>query len=604
MSNIKTNQSLGYKTILCILSLVIFFYSCDSKKNRLSINAAPQEFHILKTDTVAYSVKLIKDKFYSFNIDQKGIDLVVYLVNSKNEIVKEKDSPNGRNGAEQFYFYCENQDEYQLQIKPLNENENSKEGKYSVAISEVSTETEISLSEPQYLEDFKIFRGIFEKANSGLYRYHSKKEVDSVFSINKSKIGGKTTYLEFQNLIWNVIDYTGSCHNNLRFPKYLKTLLFRKDIFFPVPLKFLDKKLYSNCNYKGIPSGAEIISVNKIAATQFANKISRFRSTDGFNETSKFNFIQTNLAPFYIYKAYGEQDEFVIEYKYDTNVKSVTVKGVNYATYKDNYNKRYSKKYEEKIQDDYHYEYIDSLDVGLLSVKSFAVGQKGNESYSKYKSFLDTVFISLKNKKNLIVDLRRNGGGSGDALMLLTTYLSNRIVKENVSAYTIFNKIPYPEFYKGSIKQSEDFLLDYVTEFNNGKYYQNQKFNPEWKPNKNRFQKNFILLIDPFVASAASHFSAHIKSDKRAIVIGEETGGTYYGHTGHLPATYELPNSKLGLNFSVVNLEQDVVKLKDEEFGNGVMPDIKIIQSHKDFLENKDSQLNYALKYIKNKATK
>jgi len=598
MNKVTINKSSRHKTILFSLSLIVLFCSCGNNKNTVSVGETPQEFSIVKTDSAVYKVKLIKDKFYSFIINQKGIDVVVYLINSKNEIVKEKDSPNGSDGPEQFYFYCEKPDEYQLQIKPLDENENPTKGKYSIAISEVSTETKIVLDKPKCLEDFQTFKGIFEKGNSGLYRYYTKQEVDSVFSINLNKINDKTTYLEFYNLIWNVVDYTGSCHNNLRFPEYLKTLLFRKNIFFPIPLKYIEGKLYSNINSDDIPVGAEIISVNGIKATEFANRISKYRSTDGVNQTSKYNFIQTNWTPFYIYNAYGEKEEFSIKYKYNDETTSVIAKSVNYNTYKDNYSQRYSRAYDEEINGAYQYQYIDSLEVGVLSIKSFNLGEKGNETYNKYDSFLDSVFISLKNKKKLIVDIRGNGGGSADALMLLTSYLSNKNVKENLQAYTLFNKIPYPEFYKGSIQNTEEFLFNYVNEFRNGKYYQNNKFNPDWKPDKNSYQGDFILLIDPFVASAASHFAAHIKSDRRATVIGEETGGGYYGHTGHFPVRYELANSKLDLSFSIVNLEQDVVKLPDQKFGDGVMPDIKIVQSHKDFLENKDTQLHFAIDYI------
>ena len=603
MNKVNINKSSKYIRLLFILSLILFLSSCEHNKSSISINAIPQEFNILIAETATYNVKLIKDKFYSFTINQKGIDVVVYLVNSKNEIVKEKDSPNGSDGPEQFYFYCENQDEYQLQIKPLNENENSLAGKYSIAVSEVSTETKITLDKSDYLEDFQTFRDIFEKANSGLYRYYSKQEVDSVFAINKNKINAETTYLAFYNLIWNVIDYTGSCHNNLRLPEYLKTLLFRKDIFFPIPVKYIDGKLYSNINFDNIPIGAEIVSVNGIKATEFANRISKYRSTDGVNQTSKYNYIQTNRTPFYIYNAYGEKEAFSIAYKYKDATKFVVAKSVNYTKYKDNYSQRYSSAYDEKINDAYQYRYIDSLELGVLSIKSFDIGEKGNETYEKYESFLDTVFTSLKDK-NLIVDVRGNGGGSGDALMLLTSYLSDRSVKENIGAYTLFNEVPYPKLFKGSIQNTEDFLFDYVNEFRNGKFYQNNKFNPDWKPNKNNYQGDFILLIDPFVASAAAHFAAHIKSDRRATVIGEETGGTYYGHTGHFPVTYELPNSKLKLRFSIVNLEQDVIKLADEKFGNGVMPDIKIVQNHTDFLNNKDTQLNFAFELIKKKSQK
>ncbi|WP_054851592.1 S41 family peptidase [Olleya sp. ITB9] len=604
MKKANNYKSYKYKIPLLITSLILLFCSCKNNNNIISIDAPSQEFNISNKDSITHDLKLIKDKFYSFTIYQKGIDVVVYLMNSKNEILQEKNSPNGSYGSEQFYFYCENQDEYKLLIKPLNENKNTSKGKYTLAVSEVSKDTKITLDKSDYLKDFNTFKAIFEKANSGLYRYYSKQEVDSVFSVNKNKINNKTTYQEFYNLVWNVIDYTGSCHNNLRLPKYLKTLLYRKDIFFPIPIKYIDGKLYSNINYNNIPAGAEILSVNGIKATDFSNQISKYRSTDGINQTSKYNFIQTNWAPLYIYHAYGEKNEFNIIYKYNTETTSVVLKSINFNNYLKNYNKRHSKVYDTKVNDAYQYRYIDSLHVGVLSIKSFDLGEKGNESFKKYELFLDSVFISLKDKKNLIVDIRGNGGGSGDALMLLTSYLSNRSVKENIGAYTLFNKIPFPEFYIGSVQNNEKILNDYVDDFKNGKYYQNSKFNPLWKPNKNNYKEHFILLIDPFVASAASHFAAHIKSDKRATIIGEETGGAYYGHTGHFPVLYILPNSKLELSFSVVNLEQDVIKIAEEKFGNGVIPDIEIVQNHEDFMENKDTQLNFAFDFVKKKTQK
>jgi len=602
MKKVKMVHSVRYSIIIWMLVTLVLVCSCQKNKSTFDINKPPQEFSISKTDSSVFILNLIKDKFYNVTIDQKGIDVVVYLENDSNEIVKEKDSPNGKNGEEQFYFYCENEGEYQLKVIPFNDGENPEEGKYTIAISEQDTQTKIDLEASKYEEDFKTFKTIFEKANSGLYRYHSKKEVDSVFLVNQNKINDKTSYLEFYNLIWNVIDYTGSCHNNLGLPQYLKTLIFRKDIFFPIPLKYIEGKLYSNIQEKDIPAGAEIISVNGIASREFVDQILAYRSTDGVNQTAKYNFIQTNWAPLYIYYAYGENDKYTIQYKFNDQIKSIILKGVNFKTYLQNFEKRYSSAYEEQRKEDYHYHDIDSIAAGYMSVKTFDVGEKGDEAYVRYTSFLDSVFTSLQNKKNLIVDIRGNGGGTGDALMVLTTYLSNRSVKENIGAYTLFNKVPYPELYKGSIPNTEDFLSEYVTEFKEGKYYQNPKFNPHWQPNENSFQGNIILLIDPFVASAASHFAAHIKSDQRAIVIGEETGGAYYGHTGHFPVEYELPNSQLLLSFSIVNLEQDVAPLADEKFGNGVIPDIEITQNHKDFLQHRDTQLNFALEYVyKNK---
>jgi len=63
--------------------------------------------------------------------------------------------------------------------------------------------------------------------------------------------------------------------------------------------------------------------------------------------------------------------------------------------------------------------------------------------------------------------------------------------------------------------------------------------------------------------------------------------------------TYELPNSKLRLTFSIVDLEQDVKRLSDQKFGDGVRPDFKVVQSYEDFINNKDTQLNFAVEKVK-----
>lgn len=575
--------------------MIFILSSFQTIEETIIVGQNPREFSITDAMTAYYNVKLQKDKFYSFQVNQKGVDVQVYLESNQNKVLIQKDSPNGSNGLEQFYFYCESEGDYKLRIEPFHINESGKEGKYTVEVLEVSAETEIILEKSQYLEDFKTFEEIYKSANSGLYRYRSQNEIENIFDLNQRKITDKTTYRDFYNLIWNVIDYSASCHNNLDFPESLNTLLQRKKIFFPIPLKYMQGKLYSNGIANDVPSGSEIVRINGIKSAEFAKQISKYKSTDGFNQTAKYNFIQTDWMPTFVYNAFGEQSEFVIDFK---NNVSTIAKAVDYSTFIENFNNRFSKDYDEQHVKDYNYDYIDSLDVGLLSIKSFDFGDKGGESYSKYQKFLDSAFISLKSVKHLIVDIRGNGGGSGDALMLLTTYLSTRDVKENVQAYTLFNKIPFPKYYSGNQQDEEVFLADYMSEFTNGKYFQNPKYNPVWKPDKNSFKGSIILLIDPFVASAASHFAAHIKSDKRGIVIGEETGGGYYGHTGHIPIRYELPNSKLILSFSIVNLEQDVVKLNDQKFSDGIIPDFEVSQSYLDYKNNVDTQLKFAFNKI------
>lgn len=460
-------------------------------------------------------------------------------------------------------------------------------------------------------EDFLFVKNVFERANAGLYHYRNEAEIDLLFEQLYQQIPESANYREFFNLIWTYIDFTGSCHNGLSIPQKLDRKLNKLPIFFPVPLQWIDGGLYTNLTYQNIPHGSQVLSVNGESGTIFAKNIAQYTSTDGGNVSGKYANIQTDWMAFYIYLAYGASEKFDIELLTpDGKHETVSWRAVDYVAYYLNHRKRFSASQEKKPEQDYTFEMIDSIGSGLLTIHTFSLGGPTSEEHKTYHHFLDSVMQKANDQEleYLIVDIRKNGGGTDPNDLLTYSYLTNRNFRENTEAFTIFQEVPFPknyvESYRGDRKELEEELKEEHCHLRDGKYYQDSTFNRLWKPNKNAFTGTVVLLVDPFVASAASLFASLVKSDPTSVVIGEETLGGYYGHTGHIPVSYTLPNSKMELSFSIVDLKQDVQTLPDEAPLDGIHPDISVAPSLEDYFNNRDIQLLSAIRYIQQQTVK
>lgn len=259
----------------------------------------------------------------------------------------------------------------------------------------------------------------------------------------------------------------------------------------------------------------------------------------------------------------------------------------------------------------YNFHLDDSI--GILTINSFLIGwHKDDPKHKKYLTFLDSTFSLIAENQihDLIVDVRHNGGGSDPNDMITYSYFAKRTFVENKDAWISFQKIPYWKYIRGEVSFFERPVEKYYS--NKGlkksfpierefKFYQspNDPDKIPRTPDPKAFDGNVYLLIGPRTASAGSLFAAMLANDENTIVIGEETQGGYYGHNGHIPIRYRLPKSKIKFMFSLVNLQQDVTKKENQPLGSGVMPDIFIYQSKKDFLENEDTVLNYTIDKIK-----
>jgi len=364
--------------------------------------------------------------------------------------------------------------------------------------------------------------------------------------------------------------------------------------------------------------GSEIIEINDTKIQEIISELYKYYSTDGNNITGKRIGLMTSFSKYYRLH-FGLTDSFKVVFFNPTTkqLETKNIKSVAYKAYYENFNKIHSMPLDIfyfadlKENQKYNYKKLDSL-TGILTIHTFAMGNETTKEHKKYQKFLDSIFTEIKIKeiKNLIVDVRNNGGGTDPNDLITYSYLINRNFQENQEAWITFKKIPLPRYIDNKSPRLVRplFLASYNKEFReifpkekNGKFYQDENSDDHKirTPNINAFKGNIYLLTSPKIASAGSLFAAMVSGNENTTTIGEETMGGYYGHNGHSSLNYKLPNSKIVITFSVVNLEQDVPKKENQKYDRGIIPDYEVTQTFDDFTTNTDTQLNFTLDLIR-----
>jgi len=480
------------------------------------------------------------------------------------------------------------------------------------------------LSVKKMVKDLEVFKDLRIKANSGIYKYRTKEEIDSTYRWAFDEIQKSKTFGDFFNIVCALTDFEGSLHNDTSLPKEVHNLIRKEEKgYFPFPIKLVEGKTVFNIAEKDIPVGAEIISINNRSLDEIIPNLYKYYTTDGLNITGKSIGINYHFSKYYRLH-YGLEDSFEVKYREhkSNDVQQTIFESVGYIDYYKNVKNRYSKPFDKpnyakhgELGENGNYGYKKLNDsTGLLTVNSFSIGGNGSApEHLEYVEFLDRTFGKMKMDgiKNLVVDVRYNGGGTDPNDLVTYSYLTQRNFSENKQAWISFRKIPYlklnadsnlPYFIKilGVGRYNKQFRKAFPKTQDGGYYQDDTSSDHKVRvPNKNAFTGQIYLLISPRIASAGSLFAAMVAGNPNTTVIGEETMGGYYGHNGHVPLSYKLPKSKIETSFSVVNLEQDVPEKANQIYERGIIPDHIVPQTYKDYLNQTDTQMNFVLELLK-----
>ena len=433
------------------------------------------------------------------------------------------------------------------------------------------------------------------ESHPGMYRYTSKSEFDTYTNELLQTINDSMTTIDYYRRLKPLFAKIGCLHTSVILSQPYREYYEEALKFIPIGI-FIDsnKKVYITKNYGGtttVPLKSELIAINEQPIMEVLNTLYKAIPSDGYNQTLK-TLLLNHTFPLWYQSILSTSNKFNIEVAEDGHRKTYHVAGVSREELP-------SLGIEDTAPPPLEFEIKDGI--GFLTIKSFsqsAIKDRGQN----FKKFIKSAFKELNKHqiKDVIIDVRGNTGGSDKNAVYFATHLfdepfsywkhpvevTEQMAKDFKTWYGIFFKRPKQV---GATYQWKGTRWWLSTAFN---YYKTQK------PAKQNYKGNVYLLTDGGCMSSCSDVVAILSHNKKAIVVGAETGGGFQGNTsGMMPTISIQPNLTMTIPLQKYTNAVDTSK----NIGRGAMPDYPIVLTLDDWMNENDIHIEYAKRLIKNK---
>jgi hypothetical protein len=328
------------------------------------------------------------------------------------------------------------------------------------------------------------------------------------------------------------------------------------DNLFPLQLELIEGYVVVSGYYNDttqIPVGSILLEINSQPIDKIIDTLKNSYSSDAMNKQFQFAEFEQRFPMTYA-SILGFPEKYIVTYAlpgrktretkelFPANLQSV--RNIVFKNF--NYPPLTLKLLEEK-------------NTAVLKIPSFSF----YDQVKYFTDFLNSSFSVIKNKniKNLILDLRGNHGGDPFCAVPLLSYIEKRPVRYFIEEYGRYSEFAKP------------ILLA-----------------------KNHFTGNLYTLIDKHCGSTNGHLCALLKYHKIGKLIGSEGGSTFKCNA----KVYEFTLKETHL---IVNIARQTYSaaVTGMDKTKGVEPDYIIEQTYKDFLNNKDTVMEFTLNLIQEK---
>lgn len=478
----------------------------------------------------------------------------------------------------------------------------------------VQTETSIPvLSGSGLKEDLALLHRAFKSLHPGLYRYNTKKQIDSAFSeLSREFEKGESladAYLGFSRLCARI--RCGHTYPNFyNQGKIIERTLLQRSDRVPFFFRWLGRKMIVTKDFtpdKSLPPGTEIESINRVGTPAILRRLLTYVRGDGANDYKRIDLLQVQGDDTYsefdvyyslVYRSSVDGYRLEVLRPNDRAPQWVTVKPLTYA----------ERKAAVKLD--------PAGDAPLFNVEypKDGVAVLNMPTWEMYKTkwhwreWLNQTLdeIAEKGCKALVVDLRGNEGGDDVGSIILQRF-SPTVNADKFLPLVRFQQLPdefrpWAKEWDGSpwndkawIASTSALQTPVAAAPAGVTYYLRKEDDDETAPASpsRRLSCKLMVLVDSSVSSATFNFSHAVQANHLGTVIGEPTGGNQRGINGGQFIFIRLPYSKIEVDIPLVGTFPT-----SPQPNGGLMPDVRVQVTAKSVAAGTDPIFGKALQLI------
>jgi len=455
------------------------------------------------------------------------------------------------------------------------------------------------------LKDLQTLHKVLEQNHPSMYWYTPKDSMDFYFSSALASVKDSMSAWAFKNVVASYLANIKCGHTSVHFsPKLTKQYANYRFPQFPLQLKVWKDSavVIGNMNTRDsvLKRGTIITAINQLPIKPLVDSMYGIMSTDGNSINFKSQVITNNFAGWYKAR-FGDADSvYLISYidsagnKQTTSIAAYTppkpskdsLSPSSVASRKPKPAKIVAPKKWTLLID-------SSANTAFMNLSSF--------SGSGLRKFIRKSFRTIKTSgvKNLVVDVRSNGGGNIKNSTRLSQYISDhafKIADSVVASNRGIGKVPFSNFFNVVYYAIAKLVIS--KKEGDGKFHFKRFEKHYYAPiTKNHFDGSVYILQGGYTFSASTLFTSPLIKQKNVTIVGEETGGGYYGNSAMMIPNIKLPASQLLFRLPLYRLVMDKTRPK----GGGVMPDVLVDPSSYAIKQGLDIKLETVKKMIQQK---